>query len=69
MAWHVQSITGSLEGTRFQCKSCGNRATYQLFNTYDVPFGYYCKNCARIEVKDRNKYYSILTRFWRWLAS
>ena len=47
MAWHLRSI-------EFKCSSCGKRASYELFNTYNATSGYYCRRCGNIEVRKRN---------------
>lgn len=44
MPWHLRSV-------RFDCKVCGRRASYELYNRYNAPSGYYCGKCGNEAVK------------------
>jgi uncharacterized Zn finger protein len=33
------------------CTNCGRKATYEVLNSRNASYGYYCKNCATGKVK------------------
>ena len=36
---------------RTECKTCGDTATYEVFNDANATMGYFCAKCANVEIE------------------